>query len=593
MANKQIPALPPLDESPADDDRLAIRDTSSGSDKSLRVDRLDDRVNERGFAQSVDSVSTLRTSTFPASLERLWLSGYYGVGTAGGGPLYRVGGGFSSTDDNGDSDFVDADGVKWSRSRIAENSLDIVSATPLKPLNRIHEPDHFYTGWPFGKLMYDPEEDSLNIAYTAGSGHSANDSHVFFRKIENVSQGGKTWSDRILVAAPVGDNGVNGHTLTKMPNGDYIILARYAPGGSITVDEYFIFRSTDSGLTWSGEQWVDDSNNNILPRESAELFVVPGTETLLTFARFPDDTVEILRSTDAAGANGTWERIGLSYETTAPPFEGSFVKHPDTGDIVMVARGGGGNPPPVYTVSNDDGQTWSVLSATDMAVSNQPVALMLREDNQTVEVLTGVRDNPGWLIQSVVRVNDLFDGKLGEPQFIFQTSEKGDGDSSYPAIVNGPGSSVFAAYYNAYGLFGVDITVLHGSTGQGRTAQQYGNGDIILEVRHKDEGCWVRRDGWAFVWKRVTVATTDLPGRAFFDIPFSLSFPSVQGYGPAKTGIVFDSEDSTAILSARATVTTSLRDSTRWSIQGPDAMEQDELCTLFVEGFVDNYPEII
>ena len=41
---KQIPALPPLDEAPADDDRFAIRDTSSGSDKSLRVDRFLERA---------------------------------------------------------------------------------------------------------------------------------------------------------------------------------------------------------------------------------------------------------------------------------------------------------------------------------------------------------------------------------------------------------------------------------------------------------------------------------------------------------------------------------------------------------------------
>ena len=114
MANKQIPALPPLDEAPADDDRFVVRDTSSGSDKSLRVDRLDDRANERGFAQSVDSVSALRTSAFPTSLERLWLSGYYGVGTAGGGPLYRDSAD-TTTADNGGTVFVDAGGVRWKR----------------------------------------------------------------------------------------------------------------------------------------------------------------------------------------------------------------------------------------------------------------------------------------------------------------------------------------------------------------------------------------------------------------------------------------------------------------------------------------------
>ena len=47
MANKQIPALPPLDEAPADDDRFVLRDTSSGSDKSLRVDRFLERSGEQ------------------------------------------------------------------------------------------------------------------------------------------------------------------------------------------------------------------------------------------------------------------------------------------------------------------------------------------------------------------------------------------------------------------------------------------------------------------------------------------------------------------------------------------------------------------
>ena len=74
-----------------------------------------DDANERGFAQQVNSVSDLRASTFPASLQRLWLSGYYGVGTAGGGPLYRDD--ESTEDDDGGLVFVDSDGVRWKRAR--------------------------------------------------------------------------------------------------------------------------------------------------------------------------------------------------------------------------------------------------------------------------------------------------------------------------------------------------------------------------------------------------------------------------------------------------------------------------------------------
>ena len=79
-------------------------------------------INGRGFAQSVDSVSTLRTTGFPGSLERLWLSGYYGVGTPGGGPLYRDSDDTAS-DDNGGTVFVDADGVRWKRPQKEEYTL--------------------------------------------------------------------------------------------------------------------------------------------------------------------------------------------------------------------------------------------------------------------------------------------------------------------------------------------------------------------------------------------------------------------------------------------------------------------------------------
>ena len=44
---KQIPALPPLNEAPADDDRFVLRDTSTATDVSLRVDRLLERSAEQ------------------------------------------------------------------------------------------------------------------------------------------------------------------------------------------------------------------------------------------------------------------------------------------------------------------------------------------------------------------------------------------------------------------------------------------------------------------------------------------------------------------------------------------------------------------
>ena len=74
---------------------------------------LNSDLDERGFAQSVESIESLRDASFPETLQRIWLSGYYGVGTAGGGPLYRDD--ESTEDDNGGTVFVDGDGVRWKR----------------------------------------------------------------------------------------------------------------------------------------------------------------------------------------------------------------------------------------------------------------------------------------------------------------------------------------------------------------------------------------------------------------------------------------------------------------------------------------------
>ena len=78
--------------------------------KVPNAEEVESQINDLGVAQSVDSVSTIRASSFPANLERLWLSGYYGVGTAGGGPLYR-----SSGTDDGGIKFEAGDGSIWER----------------------------------------------------------------------------------------------------------------------------------------------------------------------------------------------------------------------------------------------------------------------------------------------------------------------------------------------------------------------------------------------------------------------------------------------------------------------------------------------
>lgn len=87
---------------------------SGTADKFPDAAEIKDHVDGR-IAEQVDSVSNLRSASFPASVTRLYLSGYYGVGTAGGGPLYYDSSD-TTTSDNGGTVFVDADGKRWKRS---------------------------------------------------------------------------------------------------------------------------------------------------------------------------------------------------------------------------------------------------------------------------------------------------------------------------------------------------------------------------------------------------------------------------------------------------------------------------------------------
>lgn len=86
---------------------------SGVTDKFPDAAEIKDHVDGR-IAEQVDSVSNLRSTSFPASVTRLYLSGYYGVGTPGGGHLYYDSGD-TITADNGITVFVDSAGKRWKR----------------------------------------------------------------------------------------------------------------------------------------------------------------------------------------------------------------------------------------------------------------------------------------------------------------------------------------------------------------------------------------------------------------------------------------------------------------------------------------------
>ncbi len=93
-------------------DELASSDPGEGASlvSMGNGDTVEDYL-QTNIAETVDSIDTLRASSFPANLERLWLKGAYGDGTPWTGEFYR-----SSGVADGGNKIEDADGVIWERA---------------------------------------------------------------------------------------------------------------------------------------------------------------------------------------------------------------------------------------------------------------------------------------------------------------------------------------------------------------------------------------------------------------------------------------------------------------------------------------------
>lgn len=90
-----------------------------------------------GKIEFVDSITDLRSSSFYGTTEYVYVIGYYGAGTPGGGMFYKDI--ESSETDNSGTIIIDADGVRWKRANVHEEyyaswfgvSTDIDDNSPL------------------------------------------------------------------------------------------------------------------------------------------------------------------------------------------------------------------------------------------------------------------------------------------------------------------------------------------------------------------------------------------------------------------------------------------------------------------------------
>lgn len=91
-----------------------------------------------GKLEFIDSIHDFRNASFVSTTENVYLSGYYGTGTPGGGMFYKDT--ESSEADNGGTVIVDGDGIRWKRANITDGvyyaswfgiSTDIDDNSPL------------------------------------------------------------------------------------------------------------------------------------------------------------------------------------------------------------------------------------------------------------------------------------------------------------------------------------------------------------------------------------------------------------------------------------------------------------------------------
>jgi len=94
-------------------------------------------VESQGKIEFVDSIEEFRASSFVSAIEGVYVNGYYGAGTPGGGMFYRDPESIEA--DNSGTIIVDGDGIRWKRANVYEKyyaswfgvSVDIDDNSPL------------------------------------------------------------------------------------------------------------------------------------------------------------------------------------------------------------------------------------------------------------------------------------------------------------------------------------------------------------------------------------------------------------------------------------------------------------------------------
>lgn len=322
----------------------------------------------------------------------------------------------------------------------------------LQISNRILGFGSGYTCWP-STLRYDATRGVFVCVYNRGSSHVATDHGVYMRTFDPVTL---QWGPERVVSlpadSPTGYKEKNGLVITS--SGEYLVLViRRSGGGNGSTDGCFIAKSTDGGLTWAnlGQVLIGGSAANpwlgshLFQTSSGRLLIHRGIETGATSIWYTTPS-DLVNWTSVAGDRS--QLPGGAVSTNAP-VEGRFIEV--GGSIVCIARLRidaiySLNMRPCYSVSNDDGLTWTpwqLCSPDATEMTNGNLDGIANPDGTYDLYWSSRRNQPDGMSQiwcSNVTAAQLLAGDLGRPFRVFRGSVSRD--FGYPGIAQTPDRSL-------------------------------------------------------------------------------------------------------------------------------------------------------
>ncbi|WP_170110763.1 sialidase family protein [Flavilitoribacter nigricans] len=319
-----------------------------------------------------------------------------------------------------------------------------------------------FAGWPHAAVAYDSSIDSFLIFYNINGGHNIGTNKVLLRK--KAPDGG--FDNGVVVADSTGTRSLKVQAAGIAPNGDYVALVGALNWGTSTVYKTYIYRSTDSGTTWSTSVMQAGGSDVLAFNGDVSGFLVTSTGRILTLAVQPGTYTTRIYYSDDNGATWTQSTVGGSVTDATEP---AWIELPDGTIVAMLrkaVRTGTVSQviPAMFTKSTDNGANWTEPTAsgsiTDFTLSNGH--MILDTANQVVELIHHSRntkpDNYSRLYISRATYQDAKNDNFGPQitigriaayvQYDNGAGGTDEGDSGYVGCATGSDGTINCFYYN-------------------------------------------------------------------------------------------------------------------------------------------------